>query len=113
MNLAKRIAQEFNRVNTEIANLDVPPVLTTPADNATLAPGACRLETIGTYNLPANPATGIQITFRLDCTPTASSKITINRNGENIEGKAEDLTIEDTSVKCWTMYYNGTMWKIC
>jgi hypothetical protein len=61
-----------------------------------------------TVTLPANPVMGMEIRI-IDATGSSSTNnITINRNGNNIESTAEDLTIDVDRAAFGLVYYDAT-----
>jgi hypothetical protein len=61
--------------------------------------------------LPANPAEGDAITFRDARGTWGVHALTIARNGKNIMGLAENLTVNVADLQ-FTIWYNGTEWRL-
>lgn len=63
-----------------------------------------------TINLPPSPTTGQEVTIA-DGADFATSNLTIGRNGNTIEGVAEDLIIDIKNVSV-NFVYDGTTWEV-
>jgi hypothetical protein len=64
-----------------------------------------------TVTLPATPATGAQV-FVIDTSSSwATTNLTVGRNGSTIEGLAEDLICNISSVSV-QLVYSGTTWNV-
>lgn len=61
--------------------------------------------------LPVAPATGDAITFQDASGTWGVNVLTIGRNGKNIMGLAEDLTVAVSDLQ-FTVWYNGTEWRL-
>lgn len=61
-----------------------------------------------TVTLPASPELGDEIRIIDGTGSAATNNITINRNGNNIEGVAEDLVIDVNRAAFGLVYYNAT-----
>jgi len=64
-----------------------------------------------TITLPASPANFTEIVFADHYNQWATRNLTIARNGQNIEGLAEDLVC-NVAGKQFTMRYEGTTWRV-
>jgi hypothetical protein len=64
-----------------------------------------------TLTLPASPAAFTEIVFADHYNQWATRNLTIARNGQNIEGLAEDLVC-NVAGKQFTMRYEGTTWRV-
>ena len=70
--------------------------------------------TVGAFQvtLPANPVTGDAVAFIDAAANCATANLTIGRNGENIQGAAEDLVI-DTDESALVLVYDETYgWRL-
>ena len=78
---------------------------------ATLAPGErYYLTTVGAVNLPPTPAVGSQITIAVGQTNITS---VVGRNGQNIMGLAQDMTIDVANIAVTMEYMGGAIgWQI-
>ncbi|MBB4145820.1 hypothetical protein [Rhizobium rhizoryzae] len=73
---------------------------------------AYRIITAGiTLTLPANPAAGASIRLIDGGVLSRTSTVTVARNGKTIMGLNEDLTL-NVSGCTFTIWYNGTTWKL-
>lgn len=61
--------------------------------------------------LPASPENGVKIEIKV-ISVGEDEELTINRNGNNIEGTAEDLIIKYKNNSVTLIYYNTTGWII-
>jgi hypothetical protein len=64
-----------------------------------------------TITLPASPANYAEIVFADHYNQWATLNLTIARNGQNIEGLAEDLVC-NVAGQQFTMRYEGTTWRV-
>jgi hypothetical protein len=64
-----------------------------------------------TLTLPASPAAFTEIVFADHYNQWATRNLTIARNGQNIEGLAEDLVCNVAGLQI-TMRYEGTTWRV-
>ena len=64
-----------------------------------------------TVTLPASPAVGAQVVVVDSANSWATNNLTIARNGSTIEGVAEDLVCNISSVSV-QFVYNGTTWDV-
>lgn len=64
-----------------------------------------------TITLPASPATGSQIVIADGGGRWGVNKLVVARNGQTIEGLAEDLDC-NVSNQRFTLYFNGTTWRV-
>jgi len=90
-----------------------PTTLTAPASGQELLANIFT-STIGaasTINLPAAPSTDSRITVKdVDGTAGAGNSITVQGNGNNIDGAASALI--NSNYASLTFHYNGTQWRI-
>jgi len=63
-----------------------------------------------TITLPASPSSGDEVRFA-DGANWATNNLTVARNGSTIEGLAEDLVLDITSVLV-NLVYDGTTWQV-
>jgi hypothetical protein len=63
-----------------------------------------------TATLPASPATGDAIYFADAGGNYATNKLTLNRNGKNIMGLAQDMDVT-TNNQSFGVFYNGSEWR--
>ncbi len=86
-------------------------VVATPG--AVLAAGLTYgLEEIGAYLLPASPASGTRIGFLLLCDPSESAPLTVQRNGQTIDFRGEDLIVDGARVRRWDMVFAAGTWRV-
>jgi hypothetical protein len=65
-----------------------------------------------TITLPASPSAGDIVEF-VDNGNFASNNLTIDRNGSNIDGTADDLVVSDNNTHFWLQYKDGTTgWEV-
>ena len=64
-----------------------------------------------TLTLPASPATGDTITFQEQSINDNGIIITVARNGNTIEGIADDIAIDTPYIE-FQMWYDGTTWRL-
>jgi hypothetical protein len=64
-----------------------------------------------TITLPASPAAFTEIVFADHYNQWATRNLTIARNGQNIEGLAEDLVCNVAGLQI-TLRYEGTTWRV-
>jgi hypothetical protein len=64
-----------------------------------------------TVTLPATPATGAQVIVTDSAGSWATTNLTVGRNGSTIDGLAENLTCNISSVSV-QFIYNGTTWDV-
>lgn len=64
-----------------------------------------------TFTLPANPVAGDYIILKDGESTSATVQHTINRNGKNIQGLAEDLVLDTPGFEV-EIWYNGTEWRL-
>lgn len=83
------------------------------APGAVLAAGLTYgLEEIGAYLLSASPAAGARIGFLLLCDPSESAPLTVQRNGQTIDFRGEDLIVDGVQVRRWEMVFSGGTWRV-
>ena len=63
-----------------------------------------------TATLPASPSTGDAIYFADAGGNYATNKLTLNRNGKNIMGLAQDMDVT-TNNQSFGVFYNGSEWR--
>ena len=61
-----------------------------------------------TMTLPASPTLGDEIAFIDGTNTAATNNITIDRNGEKIDGEAADMTIDINGAAFTLVYYNSS-----
>lgn len=70
------------------------------------------LEGVGAYLLPASPAAGARIGFLLLCDPSEGAPLTVQRNGQTIDFRGEDLIVDGVQVRLWEMAFLGGTWRV-
>jgi hypothetical protein len=105
----------FPQFETVVIPTPTPTQWITVSSNATIISGQQIFAdtTTGpfTLNLPASPASNSFALIADRGSTWAISNLTVNRNGQTIEGLAEDLVC-NISGKLFTIIFNGLTWKI-